>query len=64
MALRVEKIVRADSYEQGFAKGMQEGGEEAKKAMARKLLGKGLRGEELSDLTHLSIPDIQMLISS
>ena len=52
-AIRVEQTVRADSYE--------EGREEEKKAMAYKMIAKGMKIKEVSELTGIAAEVIQKL---
>lgn len=64
-AIRVEQTVREDAEQIGIAKGEKKLEEEKqkhleeKKSMARKMRAKGMRIEEVSDITGLSVKEIQ-----
>ena len=63
--LRAEGVAEgmAKGIAKGMAKGMAKGRVEEKRALAKKLLSRGMAVEEVAELTELSVDEVRRLMT-
>ncbi|PDO09572.1 MAG: hypothetical protein BLM47_11745 [Candidatus Reconcilbacillus cellulovorans] len=60
---RIKRRLRAEGVAEGMAKGMAKGRVEEKRALAKKLLSRGMAVEEVAELTELSVDEVRRLMT-